>query len=107
MKRELKDETRCVVVDGILCDCKAHPDEKGTERFQESSPCFRIRHNCKAHPDEKGTERTRILEHTQFIAYIARPIPMKRELKDNIRCRPSRCPKNCKAHPDEKGTESI
>ena len=38
---------------------------------------------------------------------IARPIPMKRELKDYALIGISRKEKNRKAHPDEKGTESL
>jgi len=38
--------------------------------------------NCKAHPDEKGTERIAVLGVLCIYAVlIARPIPMKRELK--------------------------
>jgi len=38
---------------------------------------------------------------------IARPIPMKRELKE-VAARAARAArKNCKAHPDEKGTERF
>ena len=36
----------------------------------------------KAHPDEKGTERAASAYVTPFWPCIARPIPMKRELKD-------------------------
>ena len=38
-------------------DCKAHPDEKGTERLdpEQDNPWGET--DCKAHPDEKGTER--------------------------------------------------
>jgi len=36
----------------------------------------------KAHPDEKGTERASdTVSHLNKYATIARPIPMKRELK--------------------------
>ena len=36
----------------------------------------------KAHPDEKGTERAiSALRDEQVFVLIARPIPMKRELK--------------------------
>jgi len=39
---------------------------------------------------------------------IARPIPMKRELKGNYKADSGDVIElNCKAHPDEKGTESI
>jgi len=62
---------------------------------------------CKAHPDEKGTERS---PHLPFYIppnlKIARPIPMKRELKVHLGLDllAGLFP-NCKAHPDEKGTE--
>jgi len=39
--------------------------------------------NCKAHPDEKGTERFMPLFMPSLVGFIARPIPMKRELKEN------------------------
>ena len=41
--------------------------------------------DCKAHPDEKGTESSATLAATATVpSEIARPIPMKRELKDRI-----------------------
>ena len=41
--------------------------------------------NRKAHPDEKGTERCRFIALiTARNPIIARPIPMKRELKANL-----------------------
>ena len=42
------------------------------------------------------------------INHIARPIPMKRELKDIWKCSNiNAIVTHCKAHPDEKGTESF
>ena len=38
----------------------------------------------KAHPDEKGTERLQVLQAAIEAEIIARPIPMKRELKEAI-----------------------
>jgi len=43
-------------------------------------PCLQYR---KAHPDEKGTERRYSISDISSSTSIARPIPMKRELKDN------------------------
>jgi len=40
-------------------------------------------HDCKAHPDEKGTERNATIKVSPLTAEIARPIPMKRELKES------------------------
>jgi len=37
--------------------CKAHPDEKGTERQTMDIEEGDFVTDCKAHPDEKGTER--------------------------------------------------
>ena len=38
--------------------------------------------HCKAHPDEKGTESCDLTAANAFQPHIARPIPMKRELKE-------------------------
>ena len=62
-------------------DRKAHPDEKGTERVTlRPYRGFSGRHR-KAHPDEKGTERAAESIIATAESGIARPIPMKRELK--------------------------
>jgi len=62
--------------------CKAHPDEKGIEtRIKGDHLTLGVVGNCKAHPDEKGIE-TYIVPHTHLLPVeIAKPIPMKRELK--------------------------
>ena len=111
---------------------KAHPDEKGTESIYavQSLDCLYYR---KAHPDEKGTERSMYFLDTTCYCVIARPIPMKRELKEEVfdgdclgaftiaRPIPMKrelkvndvigalecCKLDRKAHPDEKGTESF
>ena len=56
MKRELKatSATSALCCPGV--DCKAHPDEKGTESVLQESSYARGDDDCKAHPDEKGTE---------------------------------------------------
>ena len=38
---------------------------------------------------------------------IAKPIPMKRELKRYLHRQRTSCPGYCKAHPDEKGIETL
>ena len=63
----------------------------------------------KAHPDEKGTERTiaQVADVTG-LTEIAKPIPMKRELKVlGGTFSDSSTIGDRKAHPDEKGTESV
>ena len=62
--------------------------------------------NCKAHPDEKGTESLIPGRSNTIERHIARPIPMKRELKGfpGVQHENQMWP-HCKAHPDEKGTE--
>jgi len=79
MKRELKDrlgKSRYV----LIWNRKAHPDEKGTESgFDRSHRQPRI--HRKAHPDEKGTESGSSRGRKEKSRPIARPIPMKRELK--------------------------
>jgi len=61
---------------------KAHPDEKGTESWKGSPPSKMFLPYRKAHPDEKGTERSMAAPRVFVVAgIIARPIPMKRELK--------------------------
>ncbi len=59
----------------------------------------------KAHPDEKGTERLQVLQAAIEAEIIARPIPMKRELKEGMKPSQMKLHRNRKAHPDEKGTE--
>ena len=62
---------------------------------------------CKAHPDEKGTERCYMLPYiAPFRPHIAKRIPMKRELKELLAFLQRLVSNHCKAHPDEKGTES-
>ena len=133
MKRELKDDHDRGLEFPYVENRKAHPDEKGTESFlwpQLLHACRR--QDRKAHPDEKGTEsKAALIGIYQGGAVIARPIPMKRELKELWPCldflpslaiarpipmkrelkagcwgndRVSLCHR--KAHPDEKGTES-
>jgi len=67
-----------------------------------------FRQDRKAHPDEKGTEREIWEAEWRGQIIIARPIPMKRELKDHANTA-ERQPRAAdrKAHPDEKGTESV
>jgi len=43
--------------------------------------CFVADINCKAYPDEKGIETGSIEIMRQMMSHIAKPIPMKRELK--------------------------
>jgi len=62
--------------------------------------------DCKAHPDEKGTESHLSRSPLSWGGTIARPIPMKRELKACGWWSMSWMIRDCKAHPDEKGTES-
>jgi len=87
MKRELKAVTISAYRVNGLADRKAHPDEKGTERGSTSSIDRPIDSNRKAHPDEKGTERTPHALLLEEPGKIARPIPMKRELKGVYRSR--------------------
>ena len=56
MKRELKETVPADVGDIVQMDCKAHPDEKGTESVFVPRPM-------------------------KTLPIIARRIPMKRELK--------------------------
>ena len=62
---------------------------------------------CKAYPDEKGIETERSQTIRKGTSWIAKPIPMKRELKqyDELWARFIK-PKDCKAYPDEKGIET-
>ena len=60
---------------------KAHPDEKGTESQKAVRYGFGFPADRKAHPDEKGTESTQRRSYPASKNPIARPIPMKRELK--------------------------
>jgi len=66
-------------------DRKAHPDEKGTERTNRRGLAGMGGSDRKAHPDEKGTESVTSHEKAHEAPLIARPIPMKRELKDRGR----------------------
>ena len=83
MKRELKEYQAWLLLSSHTRDRKAHPDEKGTESLL----------HCPVLAD--GLPR------------IARPIPMKRELKDQYSERLQFLIEDRKAHPDEKGTESA
>ncbi len=56
MKRELKVYVRGADENCRALNCKAHPDEKGTERSSVSAHERPSNSNCKAYPDEKGTE---------------------------------------------------
>ncbi len=61
---------------------KAHPDEKGTERWVMSVRAELAIPGRKAHPDEKGTERQRCPEGPPPRLFrVAKHIPMRRELK--------------------------
>ncbi len=60
----------------------------------------------KAHPDEKGTESAHHDAESQGHLFVAKHIPMRRELKDFQLCRLVLGRMRRKAHPDEKGTES-
>ena len=83
MKRELKPSLMASAWSAGIKHCKAYPDEKGIEtRYrQQQSYCEKMSY-CKAYPDEKGIE-TSIVALIQHIPshLIAKPIPMKRELK--------------------------
>jgi len=82
MKRELKELFQD---HGMRCwvdNRKAHPDEKGTERFVRMPSRACPDQNRKAHPDEKGTESYLLPNSGKMISYR-------------------------KAHPDEKGTERL
>jgi len=81
MKRELKVYSPPFVFITPFRYCKAHPDEKGTERKTLSAWYPSKVQYCKAHPDEKGTERPMMYFRGVPGGIIARPIPMKRELK--------------------------
>ena len=63
---------------------KAHPDEKGTESKHGAGANAINKVDRKAHPDEKGTERKTMRKITTIRLEIARPIPMKRELKAEL-----------------------
>ena len=62
-------------------DCKAHPDEKGIETVASWAGKNRASIHCKAHPDEKGIETQERGCSIAKFCNIAKPIPMKRELK--------------------------
>ena len=94
----------------ILClisYCKAYPDEKGIETILE----MRLAHlvgNCKAYPDEKGIETRSPWGPMRSTSKIAKPIPMKRELKRIwAACWSMTSSLDCKAYPDEKGIETA
>ena len=54
---------------------------------RELKPChfskawMRSTSHCKAYPDEKGIETKQVLAVSEALKVIAKPIPMKRELK--------------------------
>ena len=81
MKRELKGIDAVGIGAGVFDHRKAHPDEKGTERGLDYLPFGGVAPHRKAHPDEKGTERFSERQEPFCQIKIARPIPMKRELK--------------------------
>jgi len=81
MKRELKDHNGCACYLTFWVYRKAHPDEKGTESMLPLNCRSPFLVDRKAHPDEKGTERLKDYKRMQREIQIARPIPMKRELK--------------------------
>ncbi len=90
----------------VLASRKAHPDEKGTESLQ-GDPSPHHSTGRKAHPDEKGTESRPPYDRTSTSRWVAKHIPMRRELKAVICKKLQRSDGNGrKAHPDEKGTES-
>ena len=63
--------------------------------------------NCKAYPDEKGIETLTALHQAEKASRIAKPIPMKRELKrHNLPPSDSIYGRYCKAYPDEKGIQT-
>ena len=109
MKRELKPGYMSARLSSIS-HCKAYPDEKGieTERHLTTSADPNAV-DCKAYPDEKGIETPRASSETRnFRAVIAKPIPMKRELKHGgDSYQHFRDCQNCKAYPDEKGIETC
>ena len=80
MKRELK--RHCFGISSAVgfINCKAYPDEKGIETKGDCMTLSPAQWNCKAYPDEKGIE-TDIVRHALAGDHIAKPIPMKRELK--------------------------
>ena len=87
-------------------DCKAYPDEKGIEtRFPGPSTPNQWA-DCKAYPDEKGIETAGVVTIASYLSGIAKPIPMKRELKRCCFSISSIEGFNCKAYPDEKGIET-
>ena len=108
MKRELKGLTSAGRILTAAFNRKAHPDEKGTERLMKFSTSGPLLWDRKAHPDEKGTESLQNKNASCEAQQIARPIPMKRELKvcdwHSVRVQYW---VYRKAHPDEKGTESA
>ena len=66
----------------VPIDCKAYPDEKGIETPPSACSRWYGSRYCKAYPDEKGIETLINMEERFSRAFIiAKPIPMKRELK--------------------------
>ncbi len=82
MRRELKEASEISDALLVIIGRKAHPDEKGTESQL---------HGVRDHP--RG--------------YVAKHIPMRRELKEGLRFEGEEPEFGRKAHPDEKGTEST
>jgi len=83
MKRELKLIPLPAATKKKILDCKAYPDEKGIETTPiNQTPGTDVPIDCKAYPDEKGIETLINMEERFSRAFIiAKPIPMKRELK--------------------------
>ena len=106
MKRELK--RHCFGISSAVgfINCKAYPDEKGIETKGDCMTLSPAQWNCKAYPDEKGIE-TDIVRHALAGDHIAKPIPMKRELKLPPATIFQLEQLNCKAYPDEKGIETV
>ena len=82
MKRELKDFASCIDYKRIDRDRKAHPDEKGTESYTTSAhPHPRSRPIAKPIPMKRELKVAKSVRLTPLMVIIAKPIPMKRELK--------------------------
>ena len=79
MKRELKQDGYLLLTHTVP-DCKAYPDEKGIETSHRPWRS-EDRSDCKAYPDEKGIETLAYGPVLEILYSIAKPIPMKRELK--------------------------
>ena len=108
MKRELKRGQMQACGTARPGNRKAHPDEKGTETgyddYQE-----RTRRGLIAKPIPMKRELKQWLYRAAwgYDPPIAKPIPMKRELKHSIRVAIKSRRLDRKAHPDEKGTETV